>query len=140
MSTAHDKTKRMPAVGSSRVEVRFCPRRHTPCRLTVLSAAGGVSVEHGLSTVEVQKRYQDSGRTIRGTAGADVAKARGSVQGFGDLDSDRRRDHRRRDGEWVDTAVILAIVLVNGIIGFLQEEKAGLRLRRCTSSRRRWRR
>ena len=28
-------------------------------------------------------------------------------------------------GEWVDTAAILAIVLVNGIIGFLQEEKAG---------------
>lgn len=28
-------------------------------------------------------------------------------------------------GEWVDTAVILAIVLVNGVIGFLQEEKAG---------------
>ena len=27
--------------------------------------------------------------------------------------------------EWVDTAAILAIVLVNGIIGFLQEEKAG---------------
>lgn len=28
-------------------------------------------------------------------------------------------------GEWGDTAAILAIVLVNGIIGFLQEEKAG---------------
>ena len=28
-------------------------------------------------------------------------------------------------GEWVDTAAILAIVLVNGVIGFLQEEKAG---------------
>ncbi len=28
-------------------------------------------------------------------------------------------------GEWADTAAILAIVLVNGIIGFLQEEKAG---------------
>ncbi len=27
--------------------------------------------------------------------------------------------------EWADTAAILAIVLVNGIIGFLQEEKAG---------------
>ncbi len=27
-------------------------------------------------------------------------------------------------GEWVDTAVILVIVLVNGIIGFLQEERA----------------
>jgi Ca2+-transporting ATPase len=27
-------------------------------------------------------------------------------------------------GEWVDTAAILAIVLLNGIIGFLQEEKA----------------
>ncbi|MFM2093470.1 MAG: Calcium-transporting ATPase, partial [Planctomycetota bacterium] len=28
-------------------------------------------------------------------------------------------------GEWADTAAILAIVLVNGILGFLQEEKAG---------------
>ncbi len=28
-------------------------------------------------------------------------------------------------GEWADTAAILAIVFVNGIIGFLQEEKAG---------------
>ena len=28
-------------------------------------------------------------------------------------------------GEWADTAAILAIVLVNGVIGFLQEEKAG---------------
>ncbi|RLS55565.1 MAG: cation-translocating P-type ATPase [Planctomycetota bacterium] len=28
-------------------------------------------------------------------------------------------------GEWADTAAILAIVLVNGIIGFLQEERAG---------------
>lgn len=27
--------------------------------------------------------------------------------------------------EWVDTAAILAIVIVNGIIGYLQEEKAG---------------
>jgi P-type Ca2+ transporter type 2C len=28
-------------------------------------------------------------------------------------------------GEWVDTLAILAIVLLNGIIGFLQEERAG---------------
>ncbi len=28
-------------------------------------------------------------------------------------------------GEWADTAAILAIVIVNGIIGFLQEERAG---------------
>jgi Ca2+-transporting ATPase len=28
-------------------------------------------------------------------------------------------------GDWAETAAILAIVLVNGIIGFLQEEKAG---------------
>ena len=28
-------------------------------------------------------------------------------------------------GEWVDTLAILAIVIVNGILGFLQEEKAG---------------
>lgn len=28
-------------------------------------------------------------------------------------------------GEWIDTAAILAIVVVNGIIGYLQEEKAG---------------
>ena len=28
-------------------------------------------------------------------------------------------------GEWVDTVAILAIVLLNGVIGFLQEERAG---------------
>lgn len=28
-------------------------------------------------------------------------------------------------GEWIDTAAILAIVLLNGVIGFLQEERAG---------------
>ncbi len=31
-------------------------------------------------------------------------------------------------GEWVDTMAILAIVLLNGILGFIQEEKAGVAL------------
>ena len=41
-------------------------------------------------------------------------------------------------GEWADTAAILAIVLVNGIIGFLQERRRAARSRRCKSCRRRW--
>ena len=36
-------------------------------------------------------------------------------------------------GEWLDTLAILAIVLMNGILGFLQEEKAQRELAHCAS-------
>lgn len=32
-------------------------------------------------------------------------------------------------GEWIDTAAIMAIVIVNGVLGFIQEEKAGRALK-----------
>ena len=40
-------------------------------------------------------------------------------------------------GEWADGAVILAIVLLNGVLGYVQEERAGRAWRRCGSSPRR---
>ena len=40
------------------------------------------------------------------------------------LDPNRRSIIAGTLGEWLDTVAILAIVLMNGILGFLQEEKA----------------
>ena len=37
-------------------------------------------------------------------------------------------------GEWIDTLAILAIVLLNGVLGFLQEDKA----RRALDALRNW--
>ena len=93
----------------------------------VLSAAGGVSVEHGLATVEVQKRYQEFGANQLSEAPREPTW-RKLVAQFKDLVIwilIVAAIIAGVMGEWVDTAVILAIVLVNGIIGFLQEEKAG---------------
>ncbi len=37
---------------------------------------------------------------------------------------DLRGDRLRALGEWIDTAAILAIVMLNGVLGFLQEDKS----------------
>ena len=128
MSTAHDKTKRMPAVGSSTSGGPFLPAPAYAMPIDrLLSAAGGVSVEHGLSTVEVQKRYQQFGANQLSEAPREPTW-RKLVAQFKDLVIwilIVAAIIAGVMGEWVDTAVILAIVFVNGIIGFLQEEKAG---------------
>ena len=128
MSTAHDKTKRMPAVGSSTSGGPFLPAPAYAMPIDrLLSAAGGVSVEHGLPTVEVQKRYQQFGANQLSEAPREPTW-RKLVAQFKDLVIwilIVAAIIAGVMGEWVDTAAILAIVLVNGIIGFLQEEKAG---------------
>ena len=128
MSTTHDKTKRMPAVGSSTSGGPFLPAPAYAMPIDrLLSAAGGVSVEHGLPTVEVQKRYQQFGANQLAEA-PPVPTWRKLVAQFKDLVIwilIVAAVIAGAMGEWVDTAAILAIVLVNGIIGFLQEEKAG---------------
>jgi Ca2+-transporting ATPase len=93
----------------------------------LLSSAGEVSVEHGLSTVEVQKRYQQFGANQLAEA-SPVPMWRKLVAQFKDLVIwilIVAAVIAGVMGEWADTAAILAIVLTNGIIGFLQEEKAG---------------
>ena len=128
MSPTHDKTKRMPAVGSSTSGGPFLPAPAYAMPIDrLLSAAGGVSVEQGLPTVEVQKRYQQFGANKLSEAPR-VPTWRKLVAQFKDLVIwilIVAAIIAGVMGEWVDTAVILAIVLVNGIIGFLQEEKAG---------------
>ena len=127
MSTAHDKTKRMPAVGSSSGRPFLPAPAYAMPIDRLLSAAGGVSVEHGLSTVEVQKRYQQFGANQLSEAPREPTW-RKLVAQFKDLVIwilIVAAIIAGVMGEWVDTAAILAIVFVNGIIGFLQEEKAG---------------
>jgi P-type Ca2+ transporter type 2C len=127
MSTAHDKTKRMPADGSS----SGGPFPPVPAYAMpidqLLSAAGGVAVEHGLSIGEVQKRFQQFGANQLAEA-SPVPTWRKLVAQFKDLVIwilIVAAVIAGAMGEWADTAAILAIVLTNGIIGFLQEEKAG---------------
>jgi Ca2+-transporting ATPase len=92
----------------------------------VLSLAGEVSVEQGLATAEVQTRSRRFGSNNL-TEAPPVPAWRRLVAQFTDLVIWILIVAAVISGmmkEWVDSAAILAIVIVNGIIGFLQEEKA----------------
>jgi P-type Ca2+ transporter type 2C len=93
----------------------------------LLSAAGVASIEYGLPAAEVQKRFERFGPNQLSEA-PPVPTWRKIVAQFKDLVIwilIIAAIIAGVTGEWADTAAILAIVLVNGIIGFLQEEKAG---------------
>jgi Ca2+-transporting ATPase len=93
----------------------------------LLAAAGVASMEQGLSAAEVPKRSQRFGAN-RLSEAPPVPTWRRLVAQFKDLVIwilVVAAIIAGVMGEWADTAAILAIVLVNGIIGFLQEEKAG---------------
>lgn len=128
MSNACDKTKSMTGVENATSGGPFLPMPAYAMPIDrLLSAAGGVSVEHGLPTAEVQKRFQRFGANQLAEV-PPVPTWRKIVAQFKDLVIwilIVAAMIAGVMGEWADTAAILAIVLVNGIIGFLQEEKAG---------------
>lgn len=93
----------------------------------VLSLAGDVSPRHGLTTAEVQTRSLKFGSNTLAES-PPVPAWRKLLAQFTDLVTWILILAAIISGlmkEWADTAAILAIVLVNGIIGYLQEEKAG---------------
>ena len=93
----------------------------------VLSLAGDVSPEQGLPALEVQERFRRFGANQLAEA-PPVPVWRKLTAQFSDLVIWILIFAAVISGlmkEWADTAAILAIVIVNGIIGFLQEEKAG---------------
>jgi len=92
-----------------------------------LLSACEVNVEKGLSAAQVEKRRQQYGsnQLIEAPPVPSWKKLLGQFKDlviwiliFAAIISGLMK-------EWADTAAILAIVIVNGIIGFLQEEKAG---------------
>ena len=92
----------------------------------VLSAAGGVHVEQGLPTVEVQKRYELFGENQL-TEAPPMPTWKKLVAQFKDLVILILIVAAVVSGvlgEWVDALAILAIVLLNGVIGFVQEQHA----------------
>ncbi len=128
MSNTHDKPEPMTELGSATRGGSFLPApAYTMPIDRLLSAAGGVFVEHGLPTAEVQNRSQRFGANQLSEA-PPVPTWRKIAAQFKDLVIwilIVAAIIAGIMGEWADTAAILAIVLVNGIIGFLQEEKAG---------------
>jgi Ca2+-transporting ATPase len=93
----------------------------------VLSLAGYVSQDRGLTSTEVEKQSQRFGPNQLAEAPPVPAWRRFLAQ-FADLVIWILIVAALISGlmkEWADTAAILAIVIVNGIIGFLQEERAG---------------
>lgn len=141
MGNTYDNTEPMTEVGSATRGSPFLPApAYTMPIDHLLSAAGGVSVEYGLPAAEVQKRSQRFGANQLSEA-PPVPMWRKIVAQFKDLVIwilIVAAIIAGVMGEWADTAAILAIVLVNGIIGFLQEEKAGRASRRCKNCRRQW--
>jgi len=128
MSTREDKT-RSTGRGDPRTDgSAFLPApAHTMPIDRLLAAAGVASMEQGLSAAEVPKRSQRFGAN-RLSEAPPVPTWRRLVAQFKDLVIwilVVAAIIAGVMGEWADTAAILAIVLVNGIIGFLQEEKAG---------------
>ncbi len=92
-----------------------------------LLAACEVNAENGLSAADVQRRRQRCGSNQL-TEAPPVPAWRKFLAQFTDLVIWILIVAAVISGlmkEWADTAAILAIVVVNGIIGYLQEEKAG---------------
>lgn len=105
----------------------FTESAHTLSAERVLSLAGDVSPVRGLPDGEVQKRAQRFGRNQLAEAPPVPAWRKLAAQ-FSDLVIWILIVAAVISGlmqEWADTVAILAIVVVNGIIGYLQEEKAG---------------
>ncbi|MEJ7591531.1 MAG: cation-transporting P-type ATPase [Planctomycetaceae bacterium] len=92
-----------------------------------LLSACEVNAEKGLSDAQVQSRGQQCGANQL-TEAPPVPARRKFMAQFTDLVIWILIVAAIISGlmkEWVDTAAILAIVIVNGMIGYLQEEKAG---------------
>lgn len=128
MSTARNNSQLPTQAASDTRAAPFLPApAYTMPLDQLLSAAGGVSVEHGLTTAEVERRRQQFGSNQLAEA-PPVPLWQKLIGQFKELVIwilIVAAIIAGAMGEWDDTAVILAIVLVNGIIGFLQEEKAG---------------
>ena len=93
----------------------------------LLSELGVESVEQGLSAAEVQSRFGRFGANQLDEV-PPVPAWRKLLAQFKDLVIwilIAAAIIAGAMGEWADTAAILAIVLLNGIIGYVQEEKAG---------------
>ncbi|MEQ1830775.1 MAG: HAD-IC family P-type ATPase, partial [Pirellula sp.] len=99
------------------------------CEMTpdeMLLAAGGVSVALGLATTDVQKRQQQFGENLLIEA-LPTPTWKKLVAQFKDLVILILIFAAVLSGvlgEWVDALAILAIVVLNGVIGFVQEQHA----------------
>ena len=92
----------------------------------LLSAAGGVQIVHGLLSIEVQKRRQQFGENQL-TEAPPIPAWQKLLAQFKDLVIlilIFAAVLSGALGEWVDALAILAIVMLNGVIGFVQEQHA----------------
>ncbi len=127
MNTPCDETKPLAEAGFATIGGPFLPSPAHVMPLDRLLFASRVKVELGLSAVDVQSRRQQFGSNQL-TEAPPAPRWKKLVGQFKDLVIwilIIAAILAGIMGEWADTAAILAIVLVNGIIGFLQEEKAG---------------
>lgn len=128
MSSSPNETKRLTGAGPATNANCFLPGHAYAMPIDqLLSAAGDVSVDQGLPTAEVQKRQLLFGANQLAEAPPVPTWQKLAAQ-FKDLVIWillAAAIISGAMGEWADSAAILVIVLVNGIIGFLQEEKAG---------------
>ena len=127
MSRSHSTTKSSKNAGSVTDTGLSLPSPAYSMPVDRVLSACEVSVEKGLSVAQVEKRRQQDGlnQLIEAPPVPIWKKLLGQ---FKDLVIWILIVAAIISGlmkEWADTAAILAIVIVNGIIGFLQEEKAG---------------
>lgn len=127
MNSTNGKSKSKTDSGAATSDSPFLPAPAYGMPVDqMLSAAGGVRVEQGLPTSEVQKRTQQFGANEL-TEAPPVPTWQKLVAQFKDLVIwilIVAAVISGALGEWVDALAILAIVLLNGVIGFLQEQRA----------------
>ena len=111
---------------SAKDQIQFVPSPAYSMPIDELLAVAEVSFEHGLSELQVQQRRLKFGSNVMSEA-APIPSWKKLLAQFKDLVVwilIFAAIIAGLVGEWADTAAILAIVIVNGIIGFLQEDKA----------------
>ena len=126
MGRATDDTKPMTEAGSATGVGQFLPAPAFGMPIDQMLSAGGVHVEQGLPASEVQKRSQQFGANQL-TEAPPVPIWQKLVAQFKDLVIwilIVAAVISGALGEWVDALAILAIVMLNGAIGFVQEQRA----------------
>ena len=126
MSTTNNETKPLTDTGSATSVGQFLPEPAYGIPIDRLLAAGGVHVDQGLSSADIQKRSQQFGANQL-TEAPPVPTWKKLVAQFKDLVIwilIVAAVVSGALGEWVDALAILAIVVLNGVIGFVQEQRA----------------
>jgi P-type Ca2+ transporter type 2C len=127
MKNSRDQVDLSAGVRSVASKVSFLSSPSHSIELDRLLAAAEVRVETGLSESQVHERRQRFGSN-KMSESTPAPRWKKLLSQFNDLVIwilIFAAVLAGFIGEWADTAAILAIVLVNGILGFLQEEKAG---------------